>query len=170
MPYKSKEEKLRYSKEYYQKNRKKILAEQKKRRDRDPELTKQKKKEERKRNLEWYKKYSKKYYSENKEELLKKSSIRNKQWRIVNKRKIVEHYTDGKNCCNCCGEDIFEFLTIDHINNDGAKHREEIGTNILTDLIHRNFPEGFQILCMNCNMAKETNGFCPHKKLNHIKE
>ena len=29
--------------------------------------------------------------------------------------------------CSCCGEKIFQFLTIEHKNKDGAKHRREIG-------------------------------------------
>ena len=164
MPYKSPEEEKEYHKNYYKKNKKKILETQKKRRDENPELTKQRKKEERIKYREWYADYQKKYYLENKEKLLTENSVRNKKLRLNYKQRIVEHYSNGENCCNCCGEDIFEFLTIDHIHNDGSEHRKKIGSNILTDLIRRNFPEGFQILCMNCNMAKEINGICPHEK------
>ena len=28
-----------------------------------------------------------------------------------------------------------------------------------------NFPDGFRVLCMNCNWAKSAFGICPHKKL-----
>ena len=68
--------------------------------------------------------------------------------------------------CACCGETAPEFLQIDHINNDGAEHRREIGGGNATFwwLIKNGFPEGFQVLCANCNYAKAHYGICPHKK------
>ena len=67
--------------------------------------------------------------------------------------------------CVCCGETIIEFLTIDHINGGGTKHRKEVVGGRLYDwLIKNNFPEGYQILCMNCNMAEGIFGGCPHKR------
>ena len=74
--------------------------------------------------------------------------------------------------CACCGESHPQFLTIDHINNDGAAHRKDVnnglrrggGKKIYTWLISNNFPAGFQILCMNCNWGKARNGgICPHR-------
>jgi hypothetical protein len=62
------------------------------------------------------------------------------------------------------------FLTIDHINNDGAQHRRPSGRRMKGEkltrwLILNNFPEGFQILCWNCNCGKSRNGgICPHQK------
>lgn len=73
------------------------------------------------------------------------------------------------NQCQCCSETNPLFLTIDHINNDGAKHRREIrklgtGSNFYYWLVSNNFPEGFQLLCFNCNCGKQRNkGICPHK-------
>ncbi len=90
---------------------------------------------------------------------------------------VFNHY--GLSCA-CCGESLYEFLTIDHINNDGAKQRKEIfgplhrsgaGTAIYKWLIKNNFPEGFQTLCWNCNCGKRiNNGVCPHKKGEIINE
>ncbi len=79
--------------------------------------------------------------------------------------------------CACCGETEEAFLSIDHIFNDGAKHRLEISKplkngkgrtgGILAWLKKNHFPAGFQILCMNCNFGKSKNGgICPHKKPN----
>jgi len=69
--------------------------------------------------------------------------------------------------CRCCGETEPVFLTIDHINNDGAEHRKEIGqsnSNLLTWLRKHDYPNGFQVLCFNCNIGKSINdGICPHK-------
>ena len=46
-------------------------------------------------------------------------------------------------------------LTLDHINNDGAEHRRRmVSKDIVLYLIRNNFPEGFQILCYNCNCIK----------------
>jgi hypothetical protein len=36
---------------------------------------------------------------------------------------------------------------------------------VLRDLKRRGFPPGHQVLCHNCNMAKQFYGQCPHKKL-----
>ncbi len=48
----------------------------------------------------------------------------NKASKLRRREKVFNHY--GKKCA-CCGESIYEFLTIDHINNDGAKHKRERG-------------------------------------------
>lgn len=78
--------------------------------------------------------------------------------------KVLEHY-GGK--CQCCGEDKYEFLSIDHINGGGNKHRKENG--LLTGqgtyrwLIRNNFPKGFRVLCHNCNFAFGHYKKCPHQ-------
>lgn len=73
--------------------------------------------------------------------------------------------------CTCCGESEPSFLVIDHVNNDGARHREEIGQGARKigsgSIMHKwlmanDYPAGFQILCANCNMAKHSLGVCPH--------
>lgn len=74
----------------------------------------------------------------------------------------------GGYVCACCGEKERKFLSIDHINNDGAKHRREFnlktGEQMYRWLARNNFPAGFQILCMNCQWGKRNNnGICPHQ-------
>lgn len=68
--------------------------------------------------------------------------------------------------CNCCGEEHEKFLTFDHKNNDGAKHRENIraGWSFYKWLEENEFPNTIQILCWNCNWAK-SHGGCPHQKV-----
>jgi len=66
--------------------------------------------------------------------------------------------------CACCGEDTFEFLQIDHINNDGARHRREVGRSLYSWLQKNGYPAGFQTLCANCNIAKAQHGVCPHQR------
>lgn len=84
----------------------------------------------------------------------------------VRRQKVIDHYGG---ICNCCGESRLEFLAVDHINGNGKKHREEIGSKggnkIYIWLIQHNFPSGFQVLCHNCNMAKGFYGYCPHQHL-----
>lgn len=68
--------------------------------------------------------------------------------------------------CACCGVTERAFLTIDHVNRDGAVHRQSIG-NITINLwlARHGYPDGFQILCWNCNMGRERNdGVCPHEE------
>lgn len=76
------------------------------------------------------------------------------------KKKILEAYG---NKCECCKVTNFEFLTLDHINGGGYRHRKEV-KNIYAWIIKHNFPKGFRTLCMNCNFALGRYGYCPHQK------
>ena len=72
------------------------------------------------------------------------------------------------NKCQCCGETIKEFLCIDHINNDGYKQRKEHGAGYMfLKWIKENVPRDLQILCHNCNAAKQIYGICPHSRINN---
>lgn len=71
--------------------------------------------------------------------------------------------------CQCCGEDNPDFLTLDHILNDGNTHRADIGSGsvevIYMDAKKEGWPKGkYQLLCMNCNWAKGKWGSCPHQE------
>lgn len=74
--------------------------------------------------------------------------------------------------CACCGETDHIFLSIDHINDDGAEHRKQTGQGI--DGLYRwlkdnQYPEGFRVLCHNCNHGRYLNGgICPHEQ--HARE
>jgi len=82
-----------------------------------------------------------------------------RRWR--NRTECIQEY-GGR--CACCGESELLFLTIDHVNGGGTKHRETIGSNIYSWLRRNNYPkEGYQVLCMNCNWGRSQNGgTCPH--------
>jgi hypothetical protein len=88
-----------------------------------------------------------------------KEPFRKRARRIALKIRAFQAYGG---CCQECGIDKLEFLTIDHINNDGAEHRREIGPDIYPWLENNNFPEGFQILCFNCNYMKHFQLKLPH--------
>ena len=78
---------------------------------------------------------------------------------------VLNYYSNGSMSCNCCGERELEFLSIDHIDNDGYKHRKTqgLGTGLYKWLRRNEFPKGFQVLCMNCNFGKWKKGVCPHQ-------
>jgi len=77
------------------------------------------------------------------------------------KQIVLDHY--GHVCaCPGCKITDFDFLTIDHIEGNGAAHRKELGGQwVYTWLIANNFPPGFQLLCYNCNCAKKNKPACP---------
>lgn len=71
--------------------------------------------------------------------------------------------------CACCGETTIEFLTIDHIDGGGRKHRKEIGSQFYRWLRNNYYPEGFRTLCYNCNCSIGAYGYCPHQRLKYKK-
>ncbi len=102
-------------------------------------------------------------------ERLRKNKYNWRNWRHKDydylKDQAYKNYGGYK--CACCGETELIFLSIDHINNDGAEHRKAIGNStykLYKWLKENDYPKGFQILCMNCNWGKKRNkGVCPHK-------
>ena len=88
------------------------------------------------------------------------------------KRRLIQTVMDYYgNKCACCGEAEPFFLTIDHIDGNGAKHKREFFRSVRVSpsqfcrwLIRNEYPDGFQILCHNCNCGKaRNNNECPHK-------
>lgn len=80
------------------------------------------------------------------------------------KVKVLAHY--GSRCA-CCSEGELLFLTIDHIDNGGYRFRKKNNgsshNNIYRWLVRNGFPDGYQVLCVNCNQGKHRNGgVCPH--------
>lgn len=65
--------------------------------------------------------------------------------------------------CVCCGELEIAFLCIDHIDdNAGDRMGTKGGYAFYLKLRNLGYPEGFQVLCANCNLAKSMGG-CPHQ-------
>ena len=81
-----------------------------------------------------------------------------REWGFSLKAEVLTHYGNGKLACVSCGFADIRALSIDHINNDGAKHRREDkligGRGIYRWLKEQGYPEGFQTLCMNCQWIK----------------
>lgn len=99
---------------------------------------------------------------------------RRNSWKELRKQ-VIKAY-GGK--CKCCGESIFEFLELDHINCDGARERRELSTvegkmirpcQFYQWLRNNGFPgkdTRYQLLCSNCNQGRHRNhGVCPHEEL-----
>jgi hypothetical protein len=74
---------------------------------------------------------------------------------------IIEKY-GGR--CVCCSESNLYFLTIDHVNNDGASEKRQLGNSsaIVRKVYREPRSSAYQLLCFNCNCAKGFFGSCPH--------
>ena len=152
MPYSNPQKRKEYARSYRQVNREKLLAGQRRWYQENRERAYQ---------------YRREYYAKHKEHLEELHS-RNRRRQYREWREAVINHYGGK--CACCSETILEFLSIDHINGGGNKHRKEIGipgggAHFYKWLIKNNYPAGFRILCMNCNTAMGFFGYCPHQTL-----
>lgn len=94
-------------------------------------------------------------------------SAKTKRNQTVCRNQVFAAYGGYK--CNCCGESEPMFLSIDHIDNNGAEERRSglyagSGIGFYMWLRKNKFPSGYQVLCMNCNTGKHKNGgVCPHQ-------
>jgi len=113
------------------------------------------------------KQYRKKYKASHKEELKmaakdyyqrtkEHQNAYGKQRRKKIREQVLGHYG---NKCAYCGETEYRFLAIDHINNDGAAQRKVLGqakcSGFYEWIIDNNYPKDLQVLCHNCNFAKD---------------
>lgn len=100
--------------------------------------------------------------------------LRNKdRWREIRRKyrqnlKVKCFNAYGGCKCSCCYESNMMMLSLDHINNDGYKQRKELnitgGYRFYQYLRSKKYPEGYQVLCMNCQFGRKHNkGICPHK-------
>jgi transposase-like protein len=105
---------------------------------------------------EWYKGW----VDENRESINATTRAYHRKLRLA----AIKAY--GGPICVCCGEKEETFLVIDHIDGGGNQHRKRIGMSgfsLYQWLKKHDYPEGFQILCQNCNWGKHVHGICPHK-------
>ena len=73
------------------------------------------------------------------------------------KLKSLNHYGP---ICKCCGENNIYILSIDHVHGNGKTDKK--APYLYKYIIKNNFPNDYQILCMNCNWLKnnEDKPFC----------
>lgn len=106
-------------------------------------------------------------YAKHRDKIIARTTERNRQ----TKRDVIAAL-GGK--CACCGEAAYEFLTLDHINGDGAAHRKLLSgkarsssIRIYRDVKRRGCPtDQFRVLCFNCNCSIGCWGYCPHQRSN----
>lgn len=148
-----------YLKTYYQKNKDKLLEKKKKYYIKNKDKIRKSQKIWEEKNKEKLKAYKKEYYNKIKDKECKRKK---EQWKKL-KLWVLTYYSNGIPRCECCGETHIEFLTINHKNGGGNKHRKKIGIgNFYRWLIKNNYPSGFNVLCMNCNFSLGKFGYCPH--------
>ena len=98
--------------------------------------------------------YNAKYRELNREKLREDSRQRRRKF----KQQILERY--GRSCAWCGFTDI-RALQLDHINDNGAEDRKNLvggnygGAEFYRKLIKAGLPDGYQILCANCNQIKQ---------------
>ena len=80
------------------------------------------------------------------------------------RRRVLDAYGGA---CECCGERTYEFLAIDHIDGGGNQHRKSGGgsSGVIRWLARNGCPEGYRVLCHNCNSALGYYGYCPHAQV-----
>ena len=85
----------------------------------------------------------------------------NAKSRNKSKLELLVHYsgTNPPQCANLFREHkepytTFEALSIDHINSGGADQRRIVGAHLQWWLKHKGYPEGYRVLCMNCQFIK----------------
>jgi hypothetical protein len=107
----------------------------------------------------WYKINGSKIKKARRQSNLELDRWKSAKYRAKLKNKIISHYSNNKIKCACqgCSVTEIEFLTIDHINGGGNKHKRQEnmkgGSGLYKWLIKNNYPDGFQVLCYNCNCA-----------------
>lgn len=107
--------------------------------------------------------YAKHYRYVNRERLSEYNKLRN----LIKKIRVLSYYSQGEPRCVCCGETEIVFLCFDHIKGGGTQHRKTLGSmgrQFYYWLERNNYPEGYRVLCYNCNMSIGFYGFCPHAR------
>lgn len=147
-------------------------------RDKNPEKVREQKRKWYQHNKETVHISKQKYYKNNREKIIehnlkslkiKKETIPGfreahnqyvKSWNEKYRREFLDMYG---NRCVCCGEDTYEFLTLEHkLGQKGQKKEKPSTAYRKATLEYR--PDLYEILCMNCNHAKGMRGYCPHEK------
>jgi hypothetical protein len=101
--------------------------------------------------------FSKRYREKNREH----TKLYQKSYSTSLKMKFLEIYG---NKCSCCGENEYEFLTLDHVISRTSENRGETGNRGYLKAISEYRPDLYQTLCYNCNCGRR-HGVCPHKRV-----
>lgn len=103
----------------------------------------------------------KKYRTENRDKILLKKKKEFRDYRF----NVLTYYSKGIPKCNNCGINEIPFLHIDHIYGRKAMgHSRNQSTVGFYRELHKKHPEGYQVLCANCNIMKEIRSHKNHSK------
>jgi hypothetical protein len=99
-----------------------------------------------------------KYQAENREALRGKK----RKYHQKIRRDVLTLYGQR---CECCGEEKWEFLAIDHRHGGGHRERKQLSApSLWLRLLRLGVPHpDYRILCHNCNSALGSYGYCPHQ-------
>ncbi|MDV3277788.1 MAG: hypothetical protein LYZ69_04890 [Nitrososphaerales archaeon] len=95
------------------------------------------------------------YYLKNKERFRERNKTSHAEFYAQLRSEVLSHYSHGMRCQRC-GFGDERALSIDHIKGD-AKHRQNpknSGYALYQMLRKKGFPDGFQVLCANCQAIK----------------
>ena len=111
--------------------------------------------------------YHREWYQKNKERLRPYKAANMRRYRAENPEKYRKQSREakaklknavfdmyGRECSECGFEDI-RALTLDHIENNGAEERKELGERgVYLRATEKYRPNEYRILCMNCQFIK----------------
>jgi hypothetical protein len=106
------------------------------------------------------------FYWSRRESEIARGIKKNRVLHVKRRIKVLMHYSGGKMECACCGNKNLEFLCIDHINGGGSLQRNSAKYrygSLYDYLLRLGLPEGFRVLCHNCNLSLGFYGYCPHQ-------
>ncbi len=111
-------------------------------------------------NKRWYEKNRDKVLAQKREPARRDAA--NKSRRERHRELREEFLAAYGNECECCGETQKHFLTIEHRDGGGKKHRGSVGAaGVLQDMKRQGWPKDkYALLCYNCNCARGFYGFC----------
>lgn len=100
--------------------------------------------------------YNREYHRTHKEQMRAWAKARQQQLKL----EVFTHYSGGHPRCVHCGITDIDVLCLDHIEGGGYQHRKELSSRSSKAFYHwvkdNDYPQGFQVLCANCNMKKKT--------------
>ena len=121
-------------------------------------------------NLAKIRKYTREYREQNRPKIRKYNNELRQRLKIeIFSEYSKRHSNSDVPCCRCCGENShIDFLSVDHVEGrkNFPKEQQKLrGVNMYEWIKRNDYPDNFQILCHNCNLAKGFFGACPHERM-----
>lgn len=82
---------------------------------------------------------------------------------------VMKYYSKGEIKCALCNFNDLRALTLDHVGGGGNNHRKIITSRTIYHwLIKNNYPQGYRVLCMNCQFIEKYEWYIKNGWTNHI--